>query len=768
MWADPPRQKVVPWTPRLEQTAEKVYPPMDAAQPANEALSFGDYLYKKPIAGREDEWARALSENLHHLMGWRPDFCALVDAKEASGDSWLKAMDTDSLQLLHSWVRRIHGGMKGKELKHLEANFLRKQADKMGPLRTIDQIKLTKDQLQSFCMQVQGMDGYKAEEMSEIDFAMLLKDKLWHRVDWDHDGLILDEAEARDRGRPRHKAEWEETHSFQEGIISKTPERDLMLSKKRAASLILSVRKADVKGAEKKTPLLVDLKAEGQEALIEFAKSVALPIHAACLKENKKADCQPLEKVREDLLGMLHVPEKSPKKSESYDSTQKIEVQVSSALNSSDVMSRVDYIATYLYVYPYPLPANPPVSLADEFWDAFRSRHAGRPPHEQNVSRTLAADLDAAWYDIRVRIENVQTTVTATQPQDIAKITKEAVSSAELNKLTPSAEYAGVKGSLAVEGAVGSHIKTTVEEKLLKQLEQRSVWINSARDLLRITQRGTDAINVGGAIREEVTLKIPQSATPIFLLDIDNHRLRLGEDIGQPMYSRVHALAVNLAVVREPYKFKRLSTERFGLPDDADAYLVVQVSNPIYLDLWDWERTLDALTLDDLLVDPRILSGSPGTTRLMYYSPALNLRGDIRVAARDGEKFRKLLKAGIMDLTDPAKRSECSRPDMPSDRFCIAAVADGNNRERFYLVANSGESGASKPSVEHIWLGKRANENTVAARRTGYFQSFDCDDIPYLQTYLAASICSDKSRVSGPNTPEASSAHETEAHVGQR
>ena len=97
-WADPPAQRVVPWTPSLEQTAAKVYPSLDSKDVSDEIKSFNYYLYKKPIKSREDEWAKALRENLHHLMGWRPDFCALVKAKNASGDSWLQEMDDTNQQ----------------------------------------------------------------------------------------------------------------------------------------------------------------------------------------------------------------------------------------------------------------------------------------------------------------------------------------------------------------------------------------------------------------------------------------------------------------------------------------------------------------------------------------------------------------------------------------------------------------------------------------------------------------------------------------------
>ena len=306
-------------------------------------------------------------------------------------------------------------------------------------------------------------------------------------------------------------------------------------------------------------------------------------------------------------------------------------------------------------------------------------------------------------------------------------------SSAELNKLTPSAEFAGVKGSLVVEGALGSHVKTTVEETLLKQLEQRSVWINSARDLLRITQRGTDVFNAAGTIREEITLNIPQSLSLIYLLTIDKGQLKLGEEVGQPAYSRVHALAVNLAVVREPYKFKQSATERFGLPDMADAYLVVQVSNPIYLDLWDWERTLDALTVEELLVDPPKTGASRRMQEVMFHSPVLNYRGPVTIDPRESEEFRRRLKAGIVALANSTTPPVCT-PGKSED-LCVSAAEDPNNKgQGFFLVANAGTGTVTKTTVAQLWLGKRDNRN--GERQNGYFYSFACEDIPVLSTYL--------------------------------
>jgi len=216
----------------------------------------------------------------------------------------------------------------------------------------------------------------------------------------------------------------------------------------------------------------------------------------------------------------------------------------------------------------------------------------------------------------------VQTTVELPKSLEIAQVTRTAKQGIEL---TVSPKVAGPIGPAT--GEVGAQLKTTsdlttkVAESLQKQLDKRSSWLNPERNLLRITQRGMDAINIAGTIRENVTLDIPRSQDGIPFLEVEKGKIKVNKStLSQPIYSRVEALAISIAVVREPYKLKRSAAEKFGLPDSADARFIVHVSPPISLTIWKWERLLPSLTLDDLAFSSPLL---PFSLRLLAFSSPL-------------------------------------------------------------------------------------------------------------------------------------------------
>jgi len=83
-------------------------------------------------------------------------------------------------------------------------------------------------------------------------------------------------------------------------------------------------------------------------------------------------------------------------------------------------------------------------------------------------------------------------------------------------KPQPSIELSGtITGTLETPIDLSSGLKTTVTEKLLKELDRRSTWLNADRNLLRITHRGMEAVNIAGSFKGKVTLRIPPSITPV-------------------------------------------------------------------------------------------------------------------------------------------------------------------------------------------------------------------------------------------------------------
>jgi hypothetical protein len=85
-----------------------------------------------------------------------------------------------------------------------------------------------------------------------------------------------------------------------------------------------------------------------------------------------------------------------------FDPTQNVTLTLSTVLNSADVLDRLEYISTFVYLYPYQKPPNAGVSLDREFWRWFFTYQAARndffsgnrfyPPDDSGDGRTIHGD----------------------------------------------------------------------------------------------------------------------------------------------------------------------------------------------------------------------------------------------------------------------------------------------------------------------------------------------------------------------------------------
>ena len=254
----------------------------------------------------------------------------------------------------------------------------------------------------------------------------------------------------------------------------------------------------------------------------------------------------------------------------------------------------------------------------------------------------------------------------------------------------PSIELKGtVKGTLETPLDLSSSMKTTVTEKLLKELDRRSTWLNANRNLLRITQRGMEAANIAGSFKEKVTLRIPQSFSPVHYFDLVADDIKI-KSTSQPLYGTVPAVSVSLGVVREPYKVKRSATEKFGLPDSSDARYLVVVAEPVQLNLWQWDRAISGMSTDEISIDYVPPLHSDRKAKLMYFHPGSGTQGPFFLAPND-EKFFSHLRNSLQDLL----------PSMGNSKGRLGCRWVSPAHDAFYLLLNP-----KSLQTEQLWIGK--------------------------------------------------------------
>ena len=93
-----------------------------------------------------------------------------------------------------------------------------------------------------------------------------------------------------------------------------------------------------------------------------------------------------------------------------FSPSQNVTLSLSTVLNSADVLDRIEYVSTFIYIYPYPAEPNGSVSINDELWKQFWGRQIPKTdPFEQ--TNDVPADIASSLDSLRVRFRNVTTTV---------------------------------------------------------------------------------------------------------------------------------------------------------------------------------------------------------------------------------------------------------------------------------------------------------------------------------------------------------------------
>jgi hypothetical protein len=351
-------------------------------------------------------------------------------------------------------------------------------------------------------------------------------------------------------------------------------ENEISISYKEPASLSLSVRPWP---PDADSSAFANLKERAQASLIEYAKAyVKIPGK----KDGKEVPVASAESLL-DALSKTEEP-RFPEK-------RRLELTVSTIINSANIDDRFDYISAYLTVPPLPGAINGRISLERLFLTTFQSMYMSHleGTQESFVDRDISRALDS----IRVRIEIIDPLNTVAASISLGKLTSNASFSPELSIET---------GSPATKvAAKGGGVSATREDTLAKEIDKRSFWINPQRSLLRITQRGMQEATISGSFASAITLRIPKTNLYVmgFKYKDDGETITavVLNNIEQPLYSTVDAIGTVLGTVRVAipswYPYRK---ELNGL-----AFTVV-AEKPIPLRLWNHDRPLLFLSYKDM------------------------------------------------------------------------------------------------------------------------------------------------------------------------
>jgi hypothetical protein len=385
-------------------------------------------------------------------------------------------------------------------------------------------------------------------------------------------------------------------------------------------------------------------------------------------------------KVTEESL-VLPVPDFQP--------VQNITLTLSSVLNSADTLDRIDYVSTFIFIYPYQKPPNGLIILNDEFWRNFFFSQAGRIKGRGKNEKLLREATDAIGMDLRYSFDamrtyfrDVQTTVDI-KDLDFGKITRGTTDNISGGVTASIPAYsATVSPSLNFK----SEETTSTETKLLRQLDQHSAYISPDSNFLRITQRGMINVNLGGRFNEQVQLYVPPAAetikTIVPVLETKEDKVNEKTNfkygfsvklLAQPLYSRVDALVVSLEVVRHPTKLRPTKDESFGLPnlDIADTDFIVGLPRPSKVTLWTWERTLDFVLASELVPNFPIQNNEK-----IYFDSELSGIYDPTPLVLTGfsDTLASALRVKISQLILHGEKKQGEKPNTSSDKELFSNV----------------------------------------------------------------------------------------------
>ena len=703
-----------------------------------------------PVSAKlaDSEWGAAFENLTRGLYGWQPDFCELYMARKNPPNYIDRDIEPHFSsgyfrnELWRSYLRNVYFDVM------LRTSTIKRQSTFSETIKKILQLQNelgtganSQEDLKTALIAIQeaapACDGTgDVADVPENDsdptpyVSQSFLRGLLESVDEDHDGLLLDtgtiDADRR-KAITKHRGEWL--------MLSETQGRALTVSKQRPAAISASVIRPIPSGALEGKPLILQLSDRAQkEIFLNYLASAA----GDCSKKSDDQKCREAntKAVMNALNGLTTIGSAKTESPSPISPFQTFELTLSSILNSPDTANRLEYVTTYLAFYDFPYPIHSAVTMEDEFWLRLRAKQKAKTDREKLLSFSI--DLDAVWESLKVRIESVETTVVPSPIQEIASVSREGSQSVEI-KPQPSIELKGtVKGTIETPLSLNSSTKTSVSEKLLREFDRRSVWLNRSRDVMRITQRGMDAVNIAGGLREKVTLRVPPAATGRHVLDFKDGKPEFRR-VDVPLYTKVQALAISLGVVREPYGYKRSATEKYGLPDGADSYYLVVLPYPEVLTLWTLDRKVSRLTSDILDLEMRPPGLHEKQFDLMFYSPENQESFPAYVSSSAESWIKEKVQTSLYSqLNLAAKNKVLGLPAAKGQKESnkeeeILCLKHGSNGS-FYLII----PGKNAP-LDSIWIGKEMEEG--ASKQPPTIHPFDGNETDTLKELVGKGLC---------------------------
>jgi hypothetical protein len=376
---------------------------------------------------------------------------------------------------------------------------------------------------------------------------------------------------------------------------------------------------------------------------------------------------------------------------------QQVEISISSALNTAGINDRIDYVSAYLIIPPFPRTVHGYFDLEHSLVREIRGHVAARSPNMRG--RMIDHDVRTALDALTVHFTNVDSIQTRLASLDLGTFSTTAGITGEAGASVPISPGAplGVK--------VTPRFEKTVTEKLLKEIERRSVWLSPDRRMVRITQRGHEAITVAGTITETITLHMPRRTRLILHLNnqSDNSTdasppISITKD-QQPIYQAVDALVLLVGTARIA-----VPTRSWWLKEP-NGYAFTVVSGPFRMRLWEYQHDKKFYRLDAYDLFPDLQRTESGKLAVMIRFPG----GDYDFALFDPpEEHRTFLsqlgKSIGLQRVKPSSRGyvgkdeqeawfriiNCSKPDVPA---VLREVDENELGEKDVLIGLQDEDG---------------------------------------------------------------------------
>jgi len=281
---------------------------------------------------------------------------------------------------------------------------------------------------------------------------------------------------------------------------------------------------------------------------------------------------------------------------------QNVTVNISTVLNSPSVLDRIEYISTYIYIFPWQNTPNGNVVLEREFWRNYFEINSLRDDLLKH--KMEASDMRRAIEEMRVQVNDIGTLVKY-NPVNLGSL---AQTTSDETDLGLSGNLPNISPPINATLKYAGILNTVANIQLNQQLDQRSTFIDPQGDFVRITQRGMQSVNQAGRFKETVTLNVPAAYDSYRVVEPLNPDPKTSKDtnelevttISQPLYSRVEGITFSVVVARQATHLLHSSRDRYGLEDARDATFIADVTPPKLITFWQWERSIDNIRTWDI------------------------------------------------------------------------------------------------------------------------------------------------------------------------